>query len=162
VDHKALALEMRDLREQVAGITDTAVVAADGLLIAADTADSIEPEGLAALSAAGLGLARRTAQATGRGTLRRSVTYGSHGCAAFYAVGDTALLVVLGDEGMDTGRLHRAAQPAIDRIEAILTDRPAPAGAATAPRDRTQAGAGTVPVLAEAAPGLLWKAPGGV
>ncbi|GAA3829929.1 roadblock/LC7 domain-containing protein [Streptomyces coacervatus] len=111
---------MRGLREQVTGITDTAVAAADGLLIAADTADTIDPEGLAALAAAGLGLARRTAQATARGTLRQTVTYGSHGCAAFYAVGDTALMVVLGDEGMDVDGLHRATGPALDRIGSIL------------------------------------------
>ncbi|MET7481244.1 roadblock/LC7 domain-containing protein [Streptomyces sp. NPDC005648] len=125
MDHEALALEMRVLREQVTGITDTAVAAADGLLIAADTADSIDPEGLAALAAAGLGLARRTAQATSRGTLRQTVTYGSHGCAAFYAVGDTALMVVLGDEGMDVDRLHLATQPALDRIGSILMNKTA-------------------------------------
>jgi predicted regulator of Ras-like GTPase activity (Roadblock/LC7/MglB family) len=127
MDHKALALEMRGLREQVTGITDTAVAAADGLLIAADTAESIDPEGLAALAAAGLGLARRTADATSRGTLRRAVTYGSHGCAAFYSVGDTALVVVLGDEGLDVDRLHMATQPTLDRIGAILTAK-APEG----------------------------------
>jgi predicted regulator of Ras-like GTPase activity (Roadblock/LC7/MglB family) len=121
MDREALALEMRGLREKVTGITDTAVAAADGLLIAADTADSIDPEGLAALAAAGLGLARRTVGATARGTLRRTVTYGSHGCAAFYAVGDTALMVVIGDEGMDVDGLHRASQPALDRIDTILS-----------------------------------------
>jgi predicted regulator of Ras-like GTPase activity (Roadblock/LC7/MglB family) len=125
MDHEALAHEMRGLREQVTGITDTAVAASDGLLIAADTADSIDPEGLAALAAAGLGLSRRTAQATARGTLRRMVTYGSHGCAAFYAVGDTALMVVLGDEGLDVDRLHRVTQPALDRIGSILMNKTA-------------------------------------
>lgn len=123
--NNALVAELRALREQVTGITDTAVAASDGLLIAADTADSIDPEGLAALAAAGLGLARRTAQATARGTLRQTVTYGSHGCAAFYAVGDTALMVVLGDEGMDVDRLHRATQPALDRIGSILMNKTA-------------------------------------
>ncbi|MFK4144084.1 roadblock/LC7 domain-containing protein [Streptomyces sp. NPDC004065] len=121
MDQEALALEMRGLRQQVTGITDTALAAADGLLIAADTADSIDPESLAALAAAGLGLARRTAQATARGALRQTVTYGSHGCAAFYAVGDNALMVVLGDEGMDVDRLHRATAPALRRIDSILT-----------------------------------------
>ncbi|KOU70037.1 dynein regulation protein LC7 [Streptomyces sp. MMG1533] len=125
MDHQALALEMRGLREQVTGITDTAVAAADGLLIAADTADSIDPEGLAALAAAGLGLARRTSEATARGTLRRTVTYGSHGCAAFYAVGNTALMVVLGDEGIDVDQLHRATQPTLRRIDSILTEKAA-------------------------------------
>lgn len=121
MDHEALAREMRGLREQVTGITDTAVAASDGLLIAADTADSIDAECLAALAAAGLGLARRTAQAAERGALRRTVTYGSAGCAAFYAVGDTALMVVVGDEGMDLDRLHQATQPALRRIHSILT-----------------------------------------
>ncbi|MEU4037023.1 roadblock/LC7 domain-containing protein [Streptomyces collinus] len=121
MNREALALEMRGLRERVTGITDTAVAAADGLLIAADTADSIDPEGLAALAAAGLGLARRTTQATARGVLRQTVAYGSHGCAAFYAVGDTALMVVLGDEGLDLESLHRATRPALDRIGSILT-----------------------------------------
>ncbi|MFI2430675.1 roadblock/LC7 domain-containing protein [Streptomyces sp. NPDC018693] len=124
MDHQALAREMRSLREQVTGVTDTAVAAADGLLIAADTADSIDPEGLAALAAAGLGLARRTAHATDRGALQRTVTYGSHGCAALYALGDTALMVVLGDEGMDLDRLHTASLPALDRIGTILTATP--------------------------------------
>lgn len=127
MDRQALALEMRGLREQVPGITDTAVAAADGLLIAADTADSIDPEGLAALAAAGLGLARRTADATARGGLRRMVTYGSHGCAAVYAVGDTALMVVVGDESMDVDALHRATRPTLRRIDSILTEE-APEG----------------------------------
>jgi predicted regulator of Ras-like GTPase activity (Roadblock/LC7/MglB family) len=130
VDHEALAMEMRELRQQVSGITDTAVAAADGLLIAADTADSIDPESLAALAAASLGLARRTTESNRRGSLRRTVTYGSHGCAAFYAVGDTALMVVLGDEGMDIDRLNAASGPALDRIDRILTGSvPSPATA---------------------------------
>ncbi|KIE26456.1 dynein regulation protein LC7 [Streptomyces sp. MUSC 125] len=123
MNQEALAREMRGLREQVTGITDTAVAAADGLLIAADTGDSIDPEGLAALAAAGLGLARRTADATARGVLRQTVTYGSHGCIAFYAIGETALMVVLGDEGVDVDRLHRVTHSTVDRIGSILTDK---------------------------------------
>ncbi|MEU9732281.1 roadblock/LC7 domain-containing protein [Streptomyces sp. NPDC048002] len=129
MDHEALAREMRGLREQVTGITDTVVAAADGLLIAADTADSIDPEPLAALAAAGLGLARRTAQAARRGTLRRAVTHGSGGCAVVYAVGDTALMAVLGDEGLDLDRLHQESQPALRRIDSILTGTDPAAGA---------------------------------
>ncbi|MBK3636726.1 hypothetical protein JHN52_28250, partial [Streptomyces sp. MBT97] len=58
-----------------------------------------------------------------RGALHRTVAYGSHGCAAFYAVGENALMVVLGDEGMDVERLHTASQPALRRIDLILTGR---------------------------------------
>ncbi|MCF3118829.1 roadblock/LC7 domain-containing protein [Streptomyces luteocolor] len=123
MDHEALNAEMRGLREQLAGITDTAVAAADGLLIAADTGEGIDVDSLAALAAAGLGLSQRTAEATGRGELRRTVSYGSRGCAAVYAVGDTALLVVLGDEGLDVDRLHQETQPMLRRVDAILTDK---------------------------------------
>ncbi|MFD9463770.1 roadblock/LC7 domain-containing protein [Streptomyces sp. NPDC060027] len=121
MNHDALASEMRGLREQVPGITDTAVAAADGMLIAADTADIIDPESLAAIAAAGLGIARRATAVTGRGTFRQTVTYGSQGLAAFYAVGDTALMIVLGDEGIDLERLHERTRPALGRIESILT-----------------------------------------
>lgn len=49
---------------------------------------------------------------TGRGAFRQTVTYGSQGLAAFYAVGDTALMIVLGDEGIDLERLHEHTRPA--------------------------------------------------
>jgi predicted regulator of Ras-like GTPase activity (Roadblock/LC7/MglB family) len=116
----ALAREMRGLRDHVAGITDTMVAAVDGMLIAADMADNMDPEGLAALAAAGLGVARRTVGAAGRGELRRIMTYGSHGCTAVYAIRDIALMVVLGDEGLNTEHLHRESRAAVDRIGSIL------------------------------------------
>ncbi|MEU7578514.1 roadblock/LC7 domain-containing protein [Streptomyces sp. NPDC041068] len=123
MDHEALTAEMQALREQLAGITDTAVAAIDGLLIEADTDDGIEVNGLAALAAATLGLAQRMAQATGRGTLRGTVAHGSRGCTAVYAVGDAALLVVLGDEGLDLDRLDEECRPVLQRVDAILTDK---------------------------------------
>jgi hypothetical protein len=49
------------------------------------------------------------------------VTYGSQGLAAFYAVGDTALMIVLGDEGIDLEQLHEHTRPALGRIGSILT-----------------------------------------
>ncbi|MER7176237.1 roadblock/LC7 domain-containing protein [Streptomyces mesophilus] len=122
MDQKKLADEMRQIREELAGITDTAVAAVDGLLIAADTGRRIDAEGLAALAAAGLGLAQRTVAATERGELRRMVTHGSQGCAAVYPVGEIALLVVLGDEGLDVDLLHEEFPPILDRIASILTE----------------------------------------
>ncbi|WP_415954205.1 roadblock/LC7 domain-containing protein [Streptomyces sp. KLOTTS4A1] len=122
MDQQKLAEEMRQLRRELPGITDTAVAAADGLLIAADTSSTIDAESLAAIAAAGLGLARRTTAATERGELRRLVNHGSQGCTAVYPVGDTALMVVVGDEGMDVEALHRECPPVLNRIGMILTD----------------------------------------
>jgi predicted regulator of Ras-like GTPase activity (Roadblock/LC7/MglB family) len=119
----ALVGEIRSLRERVPGITDAAVAAVDGLLVAADTAAELDPESLAALAAAGLGLARRTAAVSGRGELRHTVTHCGGGFAVIYAVGDTALLAVLGDEGLDLGRLHRETGALIERLDDLLGGR---------------------------------------
>ncbi|MEV6108547.1 roadblock/LC7 domain-containing protein [Streptomyces sp. NPDC051940] len=121
MDHDALISEMRGLREHVSGITDTAVAAADGVLIAADTAEDKDAERLAALAAAGLGLARTTIAAASRGLVRQTVTTGSLGCAAVYAVGDLAAMIVIGDEGLDLSRLDAESRPALERIGSILT-----------------------------------------
>ncbi|MEV0440048.1 roadblock/LC7 domain-containing protein [Streptomyces spectabilis] len=121
MNHEALTREMRGLREQLAGVTDTAVAAVDGLLIVSDATEEIDADSLAALAAASLGLSRRMVGMTERGALRRAVSYGSRGCAAVYAVGDHALFVVLGDEGLDLDRLHRESQPVLRRIDTILT-----------------------------------------
>jgi predicted regulator of Ras-like GTPase activity (Roadblock/LC7/MglB family) len=123
MSQEALVAEIRGLRERLPGITDAAVAAVDGLLVAADTAAEVDPESLAALAAASLGLARRTATVSGRGPLRRTVTYCAGGYAVIYAVGDTALLAVLGDEGLDLGRLHVETGALIERLDDLLCGR---------------------------------------
>jgi hypothetical protein len=42
------------------------------------------------------------------------------GQVAVYAVGDLALLAVLGDDELDVDHLRLKSQPALDRIHAIL------------------------------------------
>ncbi|MFE0106856.1 roadblock/LC7 domain-containing protein [Streptomyces sp. NPDC059009] len=123
MDHEELTAYLRELRERWAGVTDSAVAAVDGLLIAADTQESLDAEKLAALAAAELGLARRVTTATDRGALRRAICHGSQGPVAIYAVGDTAVLVVLGDEGLDLVRLHQESKAIVDRVDALLTDK---------------------------------------
>ncbi len=120
MDYDALAAEMRSLREHVAGVTDTVIAAADGIPIVADVADTIDPACVSALAAADLGLARRTTEVIGQGKLRQTVVYSSGGYMAVYAIDPMALIVVLGDEGLNIVRLHQEAQPAIERIASIL------------------------------------------
>jgi uncharacterized protein len=132
----ALLAEMRALRDRVIGITDTALASRDGLIIRADTAD-IDPDTLAALAAASLGLAQRMAAEVGKGTLREAVTRSSGGYVAVYAVGSGALLVVVADVGLDSVRLERETRATVESLEALLT-RKAPG------RAGTQAAAGLV------------------
>lgn len=116
----ALLAELRDLRDAVVGVTDTALASRDGLIIRADTAD-LQPENLAALSSAAQGLAQRMAAEVGKGPLREALTRASGGCVAIYPVGSVALLAVVGDEGLDTVRLYRVAQGTVERLEGLLT-----------------------------------------
>lgn len=122
MDRQNLLDELRDLRETVPGVTGTLVAACDGLLVAGDTEDYVDADSLAAIAAVSLGVARRVVGVTGRGTLCQAVTHASRGHVALYAIGDVALLAVIGDEGLDISRLHQQSQPTLGRLRMILTE----------------------------------------
>ncbi|MBE1493273.1 roadblock/LC7 domain-containing protein [Amycolatopsis lexingtonensis] len=120
MDFEALATQLRELRENVAGVTGTVLAAVDGIPIIADADDHLDPAKISALAAADLGIARQAAEMTGKGTLSQTVVFGSEGYMAVYAVGRLALMVVLGDKGLNVGRLLFEARPVIERIGTIL------------------------------------------
>lgn len=116
-----LLAEMRALQDRVTGITGTAVASRDGLIVKEDTG-GVNPENLAALSATWLALAQRMSSEVGQGTLREAMTRSSHGHVVIYAIGAQAVLVLIGDEGLDVSRLHRESQVTLDAIGALLAD----------------------------------------
>lgn len=115
----ALLAQMQALRDKVTGITGTAVASRDGLIITQDTG-GVDPDNLAALAATSLAVAQRIAREAGQGMLRDAVTRSSGGYVAIYAVGSTAVLVLIGDEGLDVAKLHRETRAAVGKIEALL------------------------------------------
>jgi uncharacterized protein len=119
-----LLTEIQALRDRVTGLTGAAVASRDGLIIKADV-DDVNPDNLAALAAAWLGVAQRMASEAGQGLLREAVTRSSGGYVAIYAVGQTAVLLLTGDEGLDVGRLHRESRSSVENIEAMLASAPA-------------------------------------
>jgi predicted regulator of Ras-like GTPase activity (Roadblock/LC7/MglB family) len=119
VTEDVLLAEMRALRDRVIGITDTALASRDGLIIRADTVE-LDPDNLAALAAASLGLAQRMAAEVGKGTLREALTRSSGGIVAVYAVGPGSLLVVIGDPGVDAVRLDRETKATVETIEQLM------------------------------------------
>jgi uncharacterized protein len=123
VTEDALLVEMRALQEKVTGIIGTAVASRDGLIVREDTGGA-NPDNLAALSATWLALAQRMSSEVGQGTLREATTRSSGGHVVIYAIGTRAVLVLIGDEGLDVPRLHRESQPTLDAINALLTDAP--------------------------------------
>jgi len=111
--------EMRALQEKVTGITGMAVASRDGLIIREDTGGA-DPDNLAALGATWLALAQRMSTEVGQGTLREAMTRSSGGSVTIYAIGTEAVLVIIGDEGLDTARLHRESQATLDAIRALI------------------------------------------
>ena len=119
----ALLAEMRALQDNVTGITGTAVASRDGLIVRADTS-GVDPDNLAAIAATWLALTQRMSREVGQGTLREAMTRSTGGYVAVYAIGTGAVLVVIGDEGLDVARLHREATATREVIEALLSDPP--------------------------------------
>ncbi|WP_319983313.1 roadblock/LC7 domain-containing protein [Lentzea kristufekii] len=121
MDYDALSAELRKLRENVAGVTDTVIAASDGIPIVADVAKNIDPAHISALAAADLGIARQAAEVIGLGTLSQTVVFGTEGYMAVYAIGRLSLMVVLGDKGLNLGRLLHETRPVIERVGVILS-----------------------------------------
>ena len=119
----ALLAEMRALQDNVTGITGTAVASRDGLIVRADIS-GVNPDNLAAIAATWLALTQRMSREVGQGTLREAMTRSTGGYVAVYAIGAGAVLVVIGDEGLDVARLHREATATREVIEALLSDPP--------------------------------------
>jgi uncharacterized protein len=121
VAEDALLTEMRVLQDNVTGITGTAVASRDGLIVRADTS-GVDPDNLAAIAATWLALTQRMSREAGQGTLREAMTRSTGGYVAIYAIGARAVLVVIGDEGLDVARLHRESTATREAIEGLLSD----------------------------------------
>ncbi len=114
--------ELRRLRTRVPQLTGALAASVDGLVIAHDT-PGIEPEGMAALTAAALGVAVRLADATGQGEFRELLVRGADGYVATYAAGRTAVLTLLAEDRTNVGRLHLEGRRAGARIGELVDAR---------------------------------------
>ncbi|MFC9220262.1 roadblock/LC7 domain-containing protein [Streptomyces hygroscopicus] len=113
--------ELRRLRARVPHVTGALAATSDGLVLAHDTA-ALEPEGVAALTAAALGVAQSLAEATGRGTFRELLVRGEDGYVASYAAGPMAVLTVLAGDRANVGRLHLEARRSGARLADLVAD----------------------------------------
>ncbi|MFI5689268.1 roadblock/LC7 domain-containing protein [Streptomyces sp. NPDC051636] len=129
----ALLDELRRLRSRVPQLTGALAAGVDGLVIAEDT-PGVDPEGLAALTAAALGVAVRVADATGRGGFRELLVRGEHGYVATYAAGRSAVLTLLAQDRVNVGRLHLEGRRAGARIGELVDAAEAAARTAQAAR----------------------------
>ncbi|MDQ0585093.1 roadblock/LC7 domain-containing protein [Streptomyces rishiriensis] len=115
--------ELRRLRTRLPELTGALAAGADGLVLAEDMPD-VQPEGLAALTAAALGVGRRMVDLAARGEFRELLVRGAGGCLATYAAGPSAVLTLLADDRTNVGRLHLEGRRSGARIAELLAARP--------------------------------------
>ncbi|MFC0597965.1 roadblock/LC7 domain-containing protein [Streptomyces palmae] len=115
--------ELQALRGRVPYLTGSLLATTDGLVLTHDV-DGPEPEAVAALTAAALGVGARLAEATGQGAFQELLTRGEHGYIATYAVGASVVLTLFAGPDANVGLLHFEARRAGSRIaehtEAVL------------------------------------------
>ncbi|MFF3752899.1 roadblock/LC7 domain-containing protein [Streptomyces sp. NPDC002018] len=113
--------ELRRLRARLPQLTGALAASTDGLVLAQDTT-GVEPEGVAALTAAALGVALRLTDATGQGGFRELVIRGELGYVATYAAGSSAVLTLLAEPRTNVGRLHLEGRRSGARIGELVDD----------------------------------------
>ncbi|MFI7012086.1 roadblock/LC7 domain-containing protein [Streptomyces sp. NPDC050145] len=139
VDEAELLAEIHRLRVHVPQVTGALAASVDGLVLAHDT-PGVEAEGVAALTAAALGVALRLTDATGQGGFRELLVRGESGYVATYAAGDSAVLTLLAGDRVNVGRLHLEGRRAGARIgELVVAASPAAAPPKEPARARSRA-----------------------
>ncbi|MET8839316.1 roadblock/LC7 domain-containing protein [Streptomyces rubiginosohelvolus] len=134
--------ELQRLRARVPLLSGALAASTDGLVLAHDT-PGVEAEGVAALTAAALGVSIRMTDATGRGGFRELLVRGGSGYIATYAAGSSAVLTLLAEDRINVGRLHLEGRRAGARIGELVdaalerVERPAPTARAAPPRPAT-------------------------
>lgn len=144
--------ELRRLRARVPQLTGALATGVDGLVLAQDTPD-VEPDRLAALASAALGVAVRMTDATEQGDFRELLVRGIHGYVAMYAAGSSAVLALLAPDGVNVGRLHLEGRRAGTRIGELVdaAARAEPAPRTTSPKPPAKAPAKSAAKAASAA-----------
>src|SRR5690606_6965128 len=89
--------EPQRLPARVRLLSGALAASTDGLVLAHDT-PGVEAEGVAALTAAALGVSIRMTDATGRGGFRELLVRGGDGYIATYAAGSSAVLTLLAED----------------------------------------------------------------
>ena len=120
--YQTVRAELAALRHQVTGVSGCVIAGVDGLLILHDSAtSSAEPNDIAALAAGAHGISRTCGAALQQGTFSEVTIRNQGGYLAVYAVGELALLAVIGDSGLNIARLHLEARPVTARLSKMLT-----------------------------------------
>ena len=117
---KEVLVEIRALRDRLPQASGVVVAGVDGLLIAHES-HGIEPDSMAAIAAAHLGLSQRLAHFVNHGELQETITRGQTGYVGTFAAGTEAVLMVLAGADVNVGRLHLEARPVAARVGVLVS-----------------------------------------
>ncbi|MEU0678097.1 roadblock/LC7 domain-containing protein [Streptomyces sp. NPDC006172] len=117
--------ELNRLRTRMPQLTGALAASVDGLVLAQDM-PGVQPESLAALTAAALGVGYRMVDLTARGEFCELLVRGAGGYVATYAAGPSAVLTLLADDRANVGRLHLEGRRSGARIAGLMAARIAP------------------------------------
>ncbi|MEW1547377.1 roadblock/LC7 domain-containing protein [Streptomyces tsukubensis] len=112
--------ELRRLRLRMPQLTGALAAGTNGLVLGADAGN---PEGVAALTAAALGVCVRLTEAGGQGRFQELLVRGERGYVASYAAGSSAVLTLLAGPRVNIDRLHWEARRSGARIGDLLDGR---------------------------------------
>jgi predicted regulator of Ras-like GTPase activity (Roadblock/LC7/MglB family) len=123
--YHAVRNELATLRFQVPGVRGCVIGGVDGLLVLHDDFQAAEPHDIAALAAGAHGISRTCGGALGQGAFHEVTIRNHDGYLVVYAVGELALLSVVGERGLNVARLHLEARPVTARLADLLQMRTA-------------------------------------
>ncbi|MFB7718164.1 roadblock/LC7 domain-containing protein [Nocardia sp. NPDC056100] len=115
-----IELRLSELRQCLPYLIGSVVASSDGLLIASDLPESIEPTGIAALAAAQLSLSLTFVATTHGADLHEVVIDSGAGHVVVYSAGPTAMLTVVTAADAVLGRVHLEARPVAGAIADLL------------------------------------------
>jgi uncharacterized protein len=108
------------MQATVPAIEASAIVSADGLIIASALRTDVEEDRLAAMSAAMLGLGERIAAELGRGELEQVYIKGKAGSVLLTRIGPEALLTALARQEAKLGLIFFAMRQAAEDLVKLV------------------------------------------
>lgn len=117
---EALDSILQDLQASSADIEATAVVSADGLVIASALPAGVEEDRVAAMSAAMLSLGERTSTELGRGSLNQVFIKGAEGYVILMNAGADAVLTALARADAKLGLIFLDMERTAEEIENVI------------------------------------------
>ena len=115
-----LVSRLRDFRSSLPDVEASAIVSADGLIIASDLPAGVEEDRVSAMSAAMLSLGDRIANELRRGVLDQVYIHGENGYVVLMAAGEEAVLTVLARKEAKLGLILFDMKKAANDIAAMI------------------------------------------